>query len=269
MKPHNKKILPVIIFLVVSYGGCISTILFQPDRKIHSTPSSINLKFKEYSFYSDSNNRINSWWIPAQESKYTVLFCHGNGGNISHRLRTIQILHEMNLNVFIFDYSGYGKSEGSPSEKETYRDAVAAWNFLVNNCRIKPAEIIIWGRSLGGAVAVKLASGKKPAALVVESSFSTLEKVVDDHTSCLFKPLGAGGKYRSIEEIGKINAPVCIIHSRDDEVIPYYHGELLFRAAAGQKKFVIISGSHNRGFYKSRQWYVSNINEFIASIKTR
>ncbi len=267
MKLHVKKGLLMSFFVLVVFNGCISSILYHPDKKIHQTPESINLRFVEYNYYTESGNRNNSWWIGAEKSKYTVLFCHGNGGNISHRLKTVQILNEMNLNVFIFDYSGYGKSDGSPSEKETRRDAEAAWNFLVKRMKVKPEKIIVWGRSLGGAVAIRLAGGKSFAGLIVESSFSSLEKIVSDHAGCLFKPFGTGGKYISIEEIEKVKVPVCIIHSRDDEVIPYYHGEMLYRAAHGKKKFITISGSHNRGFYKSLDWYKTNVLEFINFLK--
>ncbi len=270
MQRIMKTYVPVIVFtaLLLS-GGCINSFLYYPVEKIKDTPASINLKFKEYTFPSSSGNRIHSWWVPSDPHRYTVLFFHGNGGNISHRLMTLKMLNEMKLNVFIFDYSGYGKSEGVPGEKETYRDARAAWKFLTGDLKIDPASIIIWGRSLGGAVAVELAVSKKFAALIMESSFSTLEKVVSDHTSPVLRPFGAGGKYRSIDQIRKVKVPVCIIHSRDDEVIPYYHGKLLFAAAGEPKEFITIAGSHNRGFYKSRNWYISKVNKFLNSLSHR
>lgn len=267
MKRINKINMPVIVLsAALLTGGCINSFLYYPVKKINDTPASINLKFKEYIFSSSSGNRIHSWWVPSGSPRYTVLFFHGNGGNISHRLMTLKILNEMNLNVFIFDYSGYGKSEGVPGEKETYRDAEAAWKFLTGNLKITPASTIIWGRSLGGAVAVELAVRKKCAALIMESSFSTLEKVVSDHTSAVLRPFGAGGKYRSTDQIKKVKRPVCIIHSRDDEVIPYYHGKLLFAAAGEPKVLITIAGSHNRGFYKSRNWYISKVDKFLNSL---
>jgi len=270
MKRIKKTYIPVFVLLVfLLTGGCINSFLYYPVKKINNTPASINLKFKEYFFLSSSGNRIHSWWVPSDAPRYTVLFLHGNGGNISHRLMTLKMLHEMNLNVFIFDYSGYGKSGGIPGEKETYRDADAAWKCLTDDLMITLASIIIWGRSLGGAVAVELAARKKCAALIMESSFSTLEKVVSDHTSPVLRPFGAGGKYRSTDEIKKVKVPVCIIHSRDDEVIPYYHGKLLFAAAGEPKEFITIAGSHNRGFYKSRNWYISKVDKFLNSLGLR
>ena len=148
--------------------------LYYPDREVLQTPEDIGLEYEEVSLKTKDNVTISGWYIPAEHEKAVLLFCHGNAGNISHRLESINIFHNIGLSVLIFDYRGYGKSEGKPSEKGTYRDAEAAWNYLVEEKRKTPDRIILFGRSLGAAIAADIALRKIPQGLILKSGFCPL-----------------------------------------------------------------------------------------------
>jgi pimeloyl-ACP methyl ester carboxylesterase len=130
-----------------------SSFVYYPERTVLTNPGNIGLSFENVSFETADRTKLYGWFIPCDSPRGVILFCHGNAGNISHRLDSIQIFHRLGLAVFIFDYRGYGKSEGKPSESGTYRDVEAAWNYLVEKRQLNPNMIIIFGRSLGGAVA--------------------------------------------------------------------------------------------------------------------
>jgi len=192
-----------------------------------------------------------------------VLFCHGNAGNISHRLESIEIFHRLGLNIFIFDYRGYGQSEGKPTEQGTYEDASVAWRYLTQQRQVNPNEIIVFGRSLGGAVASWLAQSHSPGALILESTFTSLADIAASLYPYLPVRLLLRFKYNTAEYLGKVNCPVLIVHSRDDEIMPFSHGCRLFEMASEPKKFLEISGTHNEGFIISGKDYEKGLNAFI------
>jgi uncharacterized protein len=204
----------------------------------------------------------------------TVLFCHGNAGNISHRMDKMALLHELGLNVFIFDYRGYGNSGGRPSEVGTYRDAEAAYNWLVEReassaplARREPGEgIILYGESLGCAVAVETAKNHPVSAVILESAFTS---TVDMAKRILpWLPARAIIRYRydTLAKIAPIKAPVLLLHSRQDEIVPFSMAQALFTRAAGPKRLVELTGSHNEGFLESGSCYSSAIQDFLKSV---
>lgn len=261
-----KRFLKFIIVLFASCNVlCQGDIIYHPERTLIATPAAINLEFDEVLFPASDGIMLHGWFIPKEGSRAAVLFCHGNAGNISHRLKTIEVLHNLNLDVFIFDYRGYGKSEGSPSEQGTYRDAEGAWNYLVNTMGISPQRLIIHGRSLGGAIAAYLASKKQAKMLVLESAFSSTRALARDYCAgfVMLYPI-LSYTYPTLEYIEKIQIPVLIMHSRTDETIPFSHGEKLFQAAKEPKKFLELSGSHNNGFMRSIENYRATLDTFIA-----
>ena len=132
--------------------------IYYPTRNISRTPESIGLKFEDVFFETDGHIKLNGWYIPCEEATSTLLFCHGNAGNISDRLDSIDIFHDLGLNVLIFDYRGYGKSKGVSTEKGTYLDAMAAYNWLISKKNLDKDKIVIFGRSLGGSIAIDLAA---------------------------------------------------------------------------------------------------------------
>jgi hypothetical protein len=199
--------------------------------------------------------KLNAWYIPAPQAKFTLLFCHGNGGNIMHRLDSIQIFCNLGINCFIFDYRGYGKSHGKPSEQGTYFDARAAYDWLVNEKQTRPETIIAFGRSLGGTVAAELAGKVKVGSLVVESAFTSYVAIGRKFYWYMPVKWFARYSYDTLAYIKKVQCPVLVIHSADDEIIPFEFGRQLYAVANEPKEFIEISGRHNDGFLISADAY--------------
>lgn len=256
----------IAIVLVVGYIKYIeSRGIFFPVKNIELTPEFINLAFEDTYIDTKDNIKINGWFIPQGNAKYTVLFCHGNAGNIGHRLDKISLLHDIGLNLFLIDYRGYGRSQGEPSESGIYLDAEAAYDYLVNNRNIKPEYIVLYGESLGCAVAVHLASRVKIAGLILEGSFSKgqdmARKVYPFLPTFLFS-----NKFDSLTKIKEVTAPKLFIHSRNDEIVSFDLAKRLYNAAKEPKRFVEIMGSHNTAFLDSKPVFISSIALFIKEL---
>ncbi|MBT3233547.1 MAG: alpha/beta fold hydrolase, partial [Calditrichaeota bacterium] len=180
------------------------------------TPDSIGLVYESLMLPSSNGVKIHGWFVPSENAKATMIFCHGNAGNISHRMDSIRMFNEMGLNVFIFDYQGYGKSEGKPTEKGTYQDAQAAWDYLVKDRKTDPEEIIIFGRSLGGAIAAWLAKENTAGALIVESTFTSIAAVGQRMYPIIPVKLISRIKYNTLKHLKQVRVPVLEVHSPDD-----------------------------------------------------
>ena len=239
-------------------------LIFFPSAPITYTPDHIGLAFEEVRFYSKKGPSCHGWFVPHPEAKKTVLFCHGNAGNISDRLELISLFHRLKLNVFIFDYQGYGKSQGRPSETNTVFDALGAWDYLVDSRSIDPSSIVIFGKSLGGAVAVQLAHLKLPSHLILDSTFT---RVVDmARRSFPFLPVAhlTHVHYDSLSLIPKLTCPILVIHSPDDELIPIEQGEALYQAITSPKRFFRGKGGHNDVHSATGALYDSEIGSFLG-----
>ncbi len=231
--------------------------VFYPTDDFSVLPDQLGLTFENVQINIDDSTVLHGWYFPPKDSSKlkAVLFCHGNAGNISHRLETAQYLHELGVAVFMFDYRGYGKSTGEPTEDGVYDDAETCFNWLVQTKKYQSQNIIIFGRSLGGAVAIELAGRVKSGGLIVESSFTTVGELGQK----LFPmfPIKSLIRYsfNSQEKIAKLHIPKLITHSPDDELIPYTMGEKLFEAAPEPKQFVKLSGGHNsRTYFKDSEY---------------
>ena len=194
-----------------------------------------------------------------------VLFCHGNAGNISHRLESIALFHRLGLSVLIFDYRGYGDSEGKPDEQGTYRDARAAWRHLRELRGVAGDDIILFGRSLGAAVAAWLAARERPRAVILESAFTSAASLGAEHYPWLPVDLLLRHRYDTLARVSEIRAPLLVVHSRDDEIVPFHHGRALFDAAAEPKRLLEIRGGHNDGFLASGAVYRDALAAFLAA----
>ena len=234
-----------------------------PGRNLVATPENIGLNFQNVEFVTEDKVRLHGWFIPDKNAKRTVLFFHGNAGNISHRLESIEIFHRLELNVFIIDYRGYGQCEGKISEKGTYRDAEAAWNYLINTQGINEQEIIIFGRSLGASIASWLASKHTPAALIIESGFTSVPSMGQRFYPFLPIRWLTHFKYDTRQYVKNISCPVMVAHSKNDEIIPYDEGREIFHAAAEPKQFLEMRGGHNDGFMVSGSTYIEGLRSFI------
>ncbi|PVV16849.1 MAG: alpha/beta hydrolase [gamma proteobacterium symbiont of Ctena orbiculata] len=234
-----------------------------PSRRVAATPHQVGLAFESVYLMTEDNVKLHGWFLPHEQPRGTLLFFHGNAGNISHRLESLALFSELGLAVFIFDYRGYGKSEGRPSEKGIYRDAEAAWRYLTETRGVQEGEILLFGRSFGGAVAAYMAEKKSPMGLVLESTFTSVPDMAAELYPWLPVRWLAKYQYNTMQRIVTINSPVMVIHSRNDEIIPFHHGRLLFEGANDPRRFVELSGDHNNGFMQELDRYRDHWDDFI------
>jgi len=259
------KLLVVLVGSLVILRLMLPSLVFFPAAKLIHTPAAIGLLFEDVSLTTSDNVTLHGWWIPAKNARATLLFFHGNAGNISHRLDSIQIFHDLGLTVFIVSYRGYGQSEGRPSIKGPGLDALAAWQWLTENKSIPAEKIVVFGRSLGGAIAVELMRSATPGALILESTFSSLS----DMAPFFLKPVArlmTWNAWNSAATARGITTPTLVIHSKADEIVPYRQGRRLYDNVAGEKTFVDINGDHNSGFLDSYDIYVPALDKFLTRI---
>jgi fermentation-respiration switch protein FrsA (DUF1100 family) len=262
-----------LLFVVgVMYGAfCIylylmqGKMIFYPVSKLSATPADIGLHYETVSLTTADGVKLHGWFVPARKEKGVLLFLHGNAGNISHRLDSLRIFHDLGLAVLIIDYRGYGESTGAISEKGTYLDAEAAWEYLTGVKKIPREKIIVFGRSLGAAIAAHIAGLKRPGALILESAFTSVPDMGAHLYPFLPVRLLSRFKYDTRKGLLAVECPVLIIHSPHDEIIPFESGLQLYEAAPQPKRFLEISGDHNTGFYKSGKVYIRGIDEFITA----
>ncbi len=234
-----------------------------PGRTLTATPKDAGFDFEDVLLETSDGLKLHGWYVPAAQTSGVVLFLHGNAGNISHRLDSIAIFHELGLDTLIIDYRGYGRSQGKPSERGIYLDAEAAWHYLVSSRGVAADRIIVFGRSLGGAVAAWLASQYTPAALIVESSFSSALDMARKLYPFMPVRLITRLEYPVSQYVSRLQCPLLVIHSRDDEIIPFTMAEAIYDSATEPKSLLEIWGDHNNGFLLSGDRYLSGINEFI------
>ena len=239
--------------------------VFSPGKRIGDTPEAAGLQYEDVYLVTADDIRIHGWYVPHPDAQATLLFFHGNAGNLSHRLESISIFHDIGLSVFIIDYRGYGRSGGRPSEHGTYRDAMAAWNYLVDERRLRPHEIIVFGRSLGGAVAAALAANVAPAAVILESTFTSIKDLGKHYYPYLPVSWISRIQYPVDEYITSFKCPVLVIHSDQDDVVPARLGRRLFAQAPEPKMYLPIAGDHNNGFLLSKEAYIAGIRRFLRT----
>ncbi len=238
-----------------------------PTRDLVSSPNDIGLQYENLYLTTEDNENIHAWYIPVKApSSKTVLFLHGNAGNISHRLETIKIYNSLGFNFLIFDYRGFGTSTGKPSEQGTYLDADAAWKYLKEKKALSAQDIIIVGRSLGGGVAAELAKKVQPAMLVLESTFYSMPEVSAKHYPFMPTNLIVKHRYETNTKLKDIHCPIVIAHSKDDEVIPFEHSKRNFAAANEPKIFIELHGGHGSGFLLSKKKYLTGLKRAIKEM---
>lgn len=235
-----------------------------PGRELVATPRDAGFQYDDVNFNTTDGLSLHGWYVNARNPRGTVLFLHGNAGNISHRLDSIAIFHELEFDTFIIDYRGYGQSEGTPGEEGTYLDAEAAWQYLLAERGRDPARIVVFGRSLGGAVAARLVTNHEPAALIIESSFTSAVEMAARLYPFMPVSLITRLRYPVIDFVARTTCPVLIVHSRNDEIIPFAMGEALYEAAPAPKAFLELAGDHNNGFLLVRDRYRRELEQFIS-----
>jgi fermentation-respiration switch protein FrsA (DUF1100 family) len=253
-----------LLFIGVRSGVIERSFIYFPDSELIGDPADFGLPFDDVSFTADDGVRLHGWFVPG-EGDVTWIWFHGNAGNISHRLDNLRLLHdEVGVGVFLFDYRGYGRSEGSPSEEGTYRDAEAALAYVLSRPDVEPQRIVYFGRSLGAGVAVELATRRPPFAIILESPVPSIAELARYH----YRFLPVGGllrtKYDSLSKIGSVRVPLLVLHGDEDEVVPFEGGRKLFEAASEPKRFYTIEGAgHNDAYVVGGREYFSVLREFL------
>ncbi len=225
------------------------------------------LPLEDVWFQAVDGVRLFGWYVKSKAEGPVILWCHGNAGNIIHRLDNLKYLYQVGLSVFLFDYRGYGKSQGfRPSEEGLYQDALGAYAYLTRIRKIRSSRIVLFGRSLGAAVAGELAAQRPAAALILESSFPSVEVVTKFHYAGLPMHWLLGAEFRLIDRLPKLSLAKLIIHGDKDDIIPLKLGRQVFDAAIPPKDWYVIHGAdHNDTYQVGGQAYFRRLVEFIKS----
>lgn len=262
----------LLIPLAIAYGAVLvlvylfqSHLVFFPGtgREAVVTPQTYGLRYESVPIRTTDGETLDAWWVPAEDARGVVLFFHGNAGNISHRVDYLQMFHRLRYTTLIVDYRGYGKSSGAPSEAGTYRDAEAAWEHLLHARLARPQDIVVAGESLGAAVATWLAAEVSPRAVLLFSTFTSVNDLGAQVYWFLPVRLLSRIGYDNLANLKRIRAPVFIAHSRDDDIVPFAHGRRLYEAAAEPKAFLELRGGHNDGFIFMRPEWVAELGAFL------
>lgn len=268
-------ILPIALTVLAVYGVLVLAIylgqerlLYLPDREVTASPADQGLLFEELALTTTDGIRLHGWYLPHPAARGALLFLHGNAGDIGDRIDTLALLHRLRINLLIFDYRGYGRSEGQPDEAGTYLDAAAAWRYLLDRGH-DAGKIVVHGRSLGGAVAARLAADVGPAGLILESTFSSLAELAGELYRWLpVRPL-LRLHYPTAEQAARTTGPVLVVHGRDDEIIGFAHAERLLEAVRPRGRLLPLHGGHNDAFLRSRRIYTSGLETFLDSVLGR
>lgn len=249
----------VLIQVVVFYAIIAAIVHFISNYSIFVPPRSTyeddtNIK----KIVTTDGKTISALYFVSPKAKYTIIYSHGNAEDLGTIYSHVESLHELGFNVLAYDYEGYGTSEGKPSEKATYRDIDASYNYLIKVHSVKPKNIILYGRSVGSGPTVDLASRKLVGGVILESAFVSAYRVVT------FVPLFPFDKFKNLHKINKMNAPLLVIHGNKDTVVPFWHGEKLYNEYNGTKQsYWVIGANHNDITYIAGPTYWERIKKFI------
>jgi len=261
-------ILALLLLYAVFLVACEDKIIYHPHKYPQGiwNPSSFNVKVEDIFFQAKDGTKLHGWYIPSANARATLLWFHGNAGNLTHRLENIRQLQPLALNIFIFDYRGYGKSEGEPSEAGIYQDSQAAYDFLIQEKNVVSLEsLFLFGRSLGGICAVEVASSNQAAGLILESVFTSASDMAGQVSPLL--PIGWAirSKFSAIEKVPDLKLPKLFLHGTKDEIVPYKLGRKLYSSAAEPKEFYDIEGAgHNDTYAVGGREYFSALDRFIT-----
>ena len=266
--------LPVnlLLFTLLSitwFGGCRieDRFIFHPDHVIDRDPSHIGLGFEDVFFTTEDGIRLHGWVVPHKEARATLVWFHGNAGNISDRLLNIKLLHDrIKTNIFIFDYRGYGRSGGTVSEKGTYLDGEAAMKYLLGRDDAAARRLILFGRSLGAAVAAEMAIRFTSLGLILESPFVSIREMA----RAIFPSLPIAWllrtRFDTMEKVRLVKTPILVLHGDRDATVPFSQGKKVFEVASQPKKFYrIVGATHNDTFVVGGEEYYGALREFIES----
>lgn len=237
--------------------------LYSPTRELKSDPGRHGFDFENVYFRSADGYLLNGWYVPCPQARRVILLCHGNTGNIADCIGSISVFHSLGYHCFLFDYRGYGLSEGHADEEGTYHDVEAAWSYLLSQRGFAPLDVIVLGRSLGAAIATWLTTKHTPAALIIESTFTSVPDIAAETFRFYPSRLMSRYRYNTLENLRQVRCPVLVVHGREDPVIPYHHGRRLYDAAPEPRAFLDIQGSHAEGYLESGALYIDGLKAFL------
>ncbi len=245
-------------------------LIYFPARALPVTPGSLALRFEDAHPRAEDGVSLHAWYLPLEGARFTFLVCNGNAGNMAYRLDRAQLVHaQLGASVLLFDYRGYGSSAGSPDEAGTYRDARAAHRFLVETKGVAPDSVVLFGESLGAAVAAQLALERTAAGLVLESPFSSIPEMARAAYPFL-PPVGPliRTRYDTLAKIPGLRMPLLVLHGERDEIVPLGQGRRVFAAAPQPKRFFAIPGAgHNDTYLVGGDAYWRTLREFLGSLR--
>lgn len=262
------------LILTAGYAGlCLllflmqRVVLFPRGGDIWRDPGAMGWQFDEV-WLEHNDGRSHAWHIRTDDPQGTVIFSHGNAGTIADRLESVEDFVWLGFDVLIYDYGGYGQSDGTPSEARCRADIQAAWDYVTGQ-GVPPDRVVLFGRSLGAGPTTWLATRVQPRAVILESAFMSVPKMAQETLPFLPARWLVRDRFDIVGQVAQIKLPILVIHSRDDEIIPFAHGRGVFAAANEPKQFLEIHGGHNDGWYVSRTSYRAGIASFLNEHATK
>jgi len=238
-------------------------LLFFPGPPPVESPEDEGLEHSDVWLTSSDGVRLHGWWFPVEGARGVVLVAHGNAGNIGRRLYLVKAFRAMGLAVLLFDYRGYGNSEGTPSESGVYLDAETFYDHLIEELGDEPDQLILFGRSLGGAVVIELAGRRPCAGLVTEGAFASIPDMASTLYPWYPARLLSRNRFDNVEKVRSLELPYLLLHSREDELVPFDQAERLFAAAREPKFFVETSGGHNESGLRQPASALDQVRSFL------
>ena len=258
-----------IVIVFVTIRVIENRLIYFPPRYPEGFPSpqTYEREVEDVWLLTDDGVRINAFYRMNPASKQVLLWFHGNAENIGYDLDHLRALAKIGVNILVVDYRGYGKSEGKPDEVGVYHDADAAYDYLLNKRHFRAQDIIIYGHSLGGAVAINLASRRPCGGLIVQSSFTSVLAMAQRMFPIPFLGYAAKSRFDSLQKIRGVHAPILIVHGTRDEVVPFAMGQQLFAAAPEPKRFYPVEGAgHNNLMEAGGESYLAYLQSFVAGL---
>jgi len=269
-----RRVLRMFWTVLASLAGCYllvcliawaaqARLVYFPGPAAAVKPEDVGLTGQELFLKTSDGERLFAWYVPHERPRGVVIVCHGNAGELTGRAEYARAFRALGLSTLLFDYRGYGASSGSPDEQGTYLDVEAAYDHVTRGLKFEPGQILVFGESLGGGTAIELALRRPLAGVMVQATFTSIADVGALHYPWLPVRWIARHRYENLLKIPRVPTSVLVLHSPDDEIVPFEHGERLYAAALPPKDFVRLRGSHNEAqFFREPEWQQA-VQQFI------
>lgn len=246
---------------------CEEWFIFFPNRFPWGNWQPTEITVKDVYFLADDGTRLHGWYCPVDQPRAVILLSHGNAGNVTDRIELVQLLQaKLEMSVFVYDYRGYGRSEGRPCEAGLYQDGMAAYQYLVEKLGVEPNNVVLWGESLGTAVTLELARRVPHRAVVLHAPFTSIPDMVAHTIPWLPARHLVRNQFDNLDKIRDVSTPVIIVHGTKDSIVPLDMGHALYVAARQPKRFLAVPGAdHNDLWWKGGQYVLPDIFRFLTT----